>query len=71
MTSEARLPTIVPTPVKAKPRLGYTRKRGWVVLEPGLSDGSWRIRGGAAGAAVWEGDVLAWADLPPVPDEAA
>lgn len=51
-----------------KARLAYTRKDGWVVVKH-LKAGEWYARPG--GKRVMEYEVLAWADLPAVPETAA
>lgn len=62
---------------RPKVRLAYTRKHGWVVVRWTLvhyspsDDGrmyGWVVR--PRGAHIRDYEVLAWADLPPVPEAA-
>lgn len=58
-----------------KVRLAYTRKDGWIVVKSGPKTlvhqdvPEYFARPG--GKRVMEYEVLAWADLPPVPENAA
>lgn len=71
--SAVEFPAPVSHVVELQPvRLAYTRHHGWVVVRRSARKGhdyEWLARPG--GARVMEYDVLAWADLPPVPDSAA
>lgn len=70
------MPAIVQMPApqaelveKVKPRLAYTRKDGWIVVRNYNDPREYFARPG--GKRVMEYEVLAWADLPPVPENAA
>ena len=58
-----------------KPRLAFTRKDGWIVVRPGpkteLPEYSSAYFARPGGKRVMQYDILAWADLPPVPENAA
>lgn len=71
--SAVEFPAPVSAVVERQPvRLAYTRQRGWAVVQrsPRLGgEHEWLVRPG--GARIMDYDVLAWADLPPVPENAA
>lgn len=71
--SAVQFPAPVPAVVEQQlVCLAYTRQRGWTVVKRSVRPDriqEWLVRPG--GARIMEYEVLAWADLPPVPESAA